>query len=160
MTDKKSEIEAEGAAEPAVEKGSMETDADKSPVASEKLKAVFRMGARQYCAGVGDLVSVPDFPNAAKDPEETHSLETEIRADVLMVTGDQTIIGTPSIPGAQVTLELADINRGKKVINFKRRRRKHSSKRTKGHKWLVFDFIVKSLELPESKTKASSAAGA
>ena len=159
MTDETSKIEAEGAAEPAVEPGSMKSDADETQVPSKKLKAVFRMGARQYCAGVGDLVSVPDFPNAAKDPEEIYSLETEIRADVLMVTGDQTIIGTPSIPGAQVTLKLADISRSKRLINFKRRRRKHSSKRTKGHRWLVFDFIVKNLELPDGGVKASAAAG-
>ena len=159
MTNEMSEVEAEGAAEPAFEQGSKAVDTDEAQAVTEKLKAVFKMGARQYCAGIGDVVSIPDFPNAAKCPEETYRLETEIRADVLMVTGDRTIIGTPSIPGAHVTLELADVNRGKRVINFKRRRRKHSSKRTKGHKWLVFDFIVKSLELPNSEIEASAAAG-
>ena len=159
MTEEKSETEAEGAAEPAAEQGGIKADVGENPGASEKLKAVFRMGARQYCAGVGDLVSIPDYPNAWKDKENVFPFEREIRADVLLVTGDRTIIGTPSIPGAQVTLELADLNRGKKVINFKRRRRKHSSKRTKGYKWLVFDFIVKSLELPKSETEASAAAG-
>ena len=159
MTDERNETEAEGAAEPATEQGGMEADAGEIQVASEKLKAVFRMGARQYSAGVGDLVSIPDYPNAWKNKERVFPFESEIRADVLMVTGVRTIIGTPSIPGAQVTLELAELNPGKKVINFKRRRRKHSSKRTKGYKWLVFDFIVKSLELPESKTEASAEAG-
>ena len=158
MTDEKTETEAEGAAEPATEQVSMKADAGETQVASEKLKAVFRMGTRQYCAGVGDLVSIPDYPNAWKNKENAFPFEREIRADVLLVTGDRTIIGTPSIPGARVTLELTEFKRGKKVINFKRRRRKHSSKRTKGHKWLVFDFIVKSLELPTSGTEASAAA--
>lgn len=157
MTDEKTEADAESAVEPAYKENDMAADTGKALVETEQLKAVFRMGSRQYCAGVGDLVSVPDFPNASKDPEQIYKVETEIRADVLMVTGDQTLIGTPSIPGAQITLELADINPGKRVINFKRRRRKHSSKRTKGHKWLVFDFIVKSLELPNSKTQTSAA---
>lgn len=159
MTDEKSETGAEDAVEPACEQNDKTDEAGAAQVATEQLKAVFRMGARQYCAGVGDLVSVPDFPTASKDPDETYRFETEIRTDVLMVTGDRTIIGTPSIPGAQVTLELADVSPGKRVINFKRRRRKHSSKRTKGHKWLVFDFIVKGLELPSSEIEASAATG-
>ncbi len=137
----------------------MAADTGETRVEKGQLKAVFRMGSRQYCAGVGDLVLIPDFPKASKDREQFSKPEIEIRADVLMVTGDQTIIGTPSIPGAQVTLELADVSPGKRVISFKRRRRKHSSKRTKGHKWLVFDFIVKSLELPDGGVKASAAAG-
>ena len=159
MTEENSDTEAEGVAEPAAEQGGIKADVGETIVASEKLKAVFRMGARQYCAGVGDMVSIPDYPNAWKDKENVIPFKREICADVLMVTGDRTIIGTPSIPGAQVTLELTEFNRGKKVINFKRRRRKHSSKRTKGYQWLVFDFIVKSLELPKSETEASAAAG-
>lgn len=160
MANEKIEGDAEDAAEPAREKKSdMAADTGETRVETGQLKAVFRMGSRQYCAGVGDLVSIPDFPKASKDREQLFKREVEIRADVLMVTGDQTIIGTPSIPGAQVTLKLADISRGKRMINFKRRRRKHSSKRTKGHRWLVFDFIVKSLELPDGGVKASAAAG-
>ena len=161
MTDESTEIEADGADEPAFEPSDNAADADEGTVATEQLKAVFRLGARQYCAGVGDMVSIPDLPKDA-DSEEGRVFHIEIRTDVLMVTGDQTIIGTPSIPGAHVRLELADIRRDKRVINFKRRRRKHSSKRTKGHKGWKFDFTVKSLELPDSEieTEASASAGA
>ena len=160
MTDEKSEIEAEGAAEPAFEQSDNAADSDEGTVATEQLKAVFRLGARQYCAGVGEMVSIPDLPRDADHSGKSKGFIIEIRTDVLMVTGDQTIIGTPTIPGAHVMLELDDIRRDKRVINFKRRRRKHSSKRTKGHKWWVFDFIVKSLELPNSEMEASAATGA
>ena len=160
MTDEKTEIEAEGEDEPAFEQSDNAANADEGTVATEQLKAVFRLGARQYCAGVGDMVSIPDLPKDAEDSEEAQRFHIEIRTDVLMVTGDRTIIGTPSIPGAHVRLELADIRRDKRVINFKRRRRKHSSKRTKGHKGWKFDFTVKSLELPNSEMEASASAGA
>ena len=71
----------------------MAADTGETRVEKGQLKAVFRMGSRQYCAGVGDLVSIPDFPKASKDREQFSKPEIEIRADVLMITGDQTIIG-------------------------------------------------------------------
>ena len=58
--------------------------------------------------------------------------------DVLMVGGIETPkIGTPLVDGAHVSLRVFEHVRDKKVINFVRRRRKASSKRTKGHRqWL------------------------
>ena len=161
MTDEKSEVEAEGATDPAFEQSDKAGVIGESRIVTEQLNFVFRIGTRQYCTGVGDTISVPDVPNAWKDPEEDYRFKPEIHTDVLLaMVGEKTIVGTPSIPGAYVTLELADIRRGKRVINFKRRRRKNSSKRTKGHKWLVFDFIVKTLVLPKPENGVAAEAGA
>jgi large subunit ribosomal protein L21 len=51
--------------------------------------------------------------------------------EILMV-GDT--IGAPMVAGAAVQATVIDQIKGEKTINYVRRRRKHSSKRTKGHR--------------------------
>ncbi|MDE0345135.1 MAG: 50S ribosomal protein L21, partial [Boseongicola sp.] len=51
--------------------------------------------------------------------------------EVLMVGAN---VGTPLVEGAAVQAEVVDQIKGEKVINFVRRRRKSSSKRTMGHR--------------------------
>jgi large subunit ribosomal protein L21 len=43
-------------------------------------------------------------------------------------------VGAPMVAGAAVQATVIDQIKGEKVIHFVRRRRKHSSKRTKGHR--------------------------
>jgi large subunit ribosomal protein L21 len=43
-------------------------------------------------------------------------------------------VGTPTIDGAAVQAEVIDQIKGEKLIHFVKRRRKHGSKRTKGHR--------------------------
>ncbi|MCT4558425.1 MAG: 50S ribosomal protein L21, partial [Pelagimonas sp.] len=45
-----------------------------------------------------------------------------------------TTVGAPLVAGAAVQAEVIDQIKGDKVINFVKRRRKHSSQRTKGHR--------------------------
>jgi len=54
-------------------------------------------------------------------------------ADVLVVGGDQTMLGTPTVTGATVGAEVLDHVRGPKIIAFKKRRRKNS-RRKRGHR--------------------------
>ena len=54
--------------------------------------------------------------------------------DILMLGGDTATVGTPLIEGAAVQAEVLDQIKGKKTINFVKRRRKHGSQRTKGHR--------------------------
>jgi large subunit ribosomal protein L21 len=51
-----------------------------------------------------------------------------------MVGGDTLTIGVPFVAGAAVQAEVIDQIKGAKVIHFVKRRRKHSSQRTKGHR--------------------------
>jgi large subunit ribosomal protein L21 len=51
-----------------------------------------------------------------------------------MLGGDSVTVGAPLVDGAAIQAEVIDQIKGKKVINFVKRRRKHSSKRTKGHR--------------------------
>jgi large subunit ribosomal protein L21 len=51
-----------------------------------------------------------------------------------MLGGDTVTVGVPMISDAAVQAEVLDQIRGVKTINFVKRRRKHGSKRTKGHR--------------------------
>ncbi|MEL6477734.1 MAG: 50S ribosomal protein L21 [Pseudomonadota bacterium] len=88
--------------------------------------AVIKTGGKQYKVSSGDEISVEKL---AAEPGETVQFN-----EVLMLGGDATSIGTPLIAGAGVQAEIVDQYRGDKIYNFKKRRRKHSSKRLKGHR--------------------------
>jgi len=51
-----------------------------------------------------------------------------------MLGGDAPVVGSPRVDGAAVQAEVIDQIKGPKTINFVKRRRKHSSQRTKGHR--------------------------
>ncbi|MCC5974277.1 MAG: 50S ribosomal protein L21 [Rubellimicrobium sp.] len=85
--------------------------------------AVIKTGGKQYRVTAGDVLRVEKL---AADAGETVQFN-----DVLMV-GDA--IGAPFVEGAAVQATVIDQIKGEKLINFVRRRRKHSSKRTKGHR--------------------------
>jgi len=53
--------------------------------------------------------------------------------EVLVVGGDNVVLGTPTVVGASVAAEVLEQGRGRKVIAFKKRRRKNS-RRKRGHR--------------------------
>ncbi len=55
---------------------------------------------------------------------------------LLVADGDEIKVGRPYVEGARVKLEVIDTFKGKKVIVFKKRRRK-GSKVKKGHRSLI-----------------------
>src|SRR3954465_11357562 len=58
--------------------------------------------------------------------------------EVIMLGGDTPEIGKPTISGASVAVEIVEHGRGRKVIAFKKRRRKNS-RRKRGHRQ---DFVL------------------
>jgi large subunit ribosomal protein L21 len=89
--------------------------------------AVIRTGGKQYKVAAGDEITVEKL---AADAGEVIQFN-----DVLMLGGeDGTTVGAPLVEGAGVTAEVVGQLRGPKVYSFKKRRRKHSSKRLKGHR--------------------------
>ncbi len=88
--------------------------------------AVLKTGGKQYKVQSGDVLSIEKL---AADAGETVQFN-----DVLMIGGETAVLGSPLVAGAAVQAEVLDQIKGPKTINFKRRRRKHSSKRTKGHR--------------------------
>ena len=89
--------------------------------------AVMRTGGKQYRVEAGDVLRVEKI---AADAGETVQFN-----DVMMVGGaGAPTIGAPLVDGAAVQAEVMDQIKGPKTINFVKRRRKHGSKRTKGHR--------------------------
>ncbi|WP_323036910.1 50S ribosomal protein L21 [Pararhodobacter sp.] len=88
--------------------------------------AVLKTGGKQYRVQSGDVLRVERL---AADAGETVQFN-----EILMVGGDETVIGAPLVAGAAVQAQVIDQIKGDKVIHFVKRRRKHSSQRTKGHR--------------------------
>ena len=88
--------------------------------------AVLKTGGKQYKVQNGDLLRIEKI---AADAGETVQFN-----DILMLGGDTATVGTPLIEGAAVQAEVIDQIKGEKTINFVKRRRKHGSQRTKGHR--------------------------
>ena len=112
--------------------------------------AVMKTGGKQYKVAAGDVLRVEKL---AAEAGETVQFN-----DILMI-GDK--VGTPVVDGAAVQAEVIDQIKGDKVINFVRRRRKHSSMRTKGHRQqLTLVKITEILEKGGDKTGVKAAIGA
>ena len=90
--------------------------------------AVVKTGGKQYRVAEGELVDVERLGGAVG---ATVTLD-----EVLLVSvGDeeQARIGTPMVEQAQVTAEIVEQGRDKKIIVFKKKRRK-GYKRKQGHR--------------------------
>ena len=88
--------------------------------------AVLKTGGKQYKVQAGDMLRVERIAAAAGEKVQFN--------EVLMLGGDDVTVGAPLIEDAGVQAEVVDQIKGDKVIHFVKRRRKHSSKRTKGHR--------------------------
>ena len=88
--------------------------------------AVIKTGGKQYKVQSGDMLRVERL---AADAGETVQFN-----EVLMLGGDSPKLGAPLVADAGVQAEVVEQIKGEKVIHFVKRRRKHSSKRTKGHR--------------------------
>lgn len=115
--------------------------------------AVLKTGGKQYKVQSGDVLKIEKL---AADAGETVQFN-----DVLMLGGDATVIGAPFVEGAAVQAEVVDQIRGEKLIHFVKRRRKHSSQRTKGHRqYLTLVRITDILAEGADKTGVKAALGA
>ncbi len=88
--------------------------------------AVLKTGGKQYKVQAGDVLRVEKLAADAGEKVQFN--------DVLMLGGDAPVVGAPFIEGAGVQAEVIEQVKGDKVIKFVKRRRKHSSKRTVGHR--------------------------
>ena len=88
--------------------------------------AVLKTGGKQYKVQAGDVLRVEKLDAVAGQKIQFN--------EILMVGGESLTIGVPFVAGAAVQAEVIDQIKGEKVIHFVKRRRKHSSQRTKGHR--------------------------
>ena len=115
--------------------------------------AVLKTGGKQYRVQAGDTLRVEKL---AADAGETIQFN-----DILMLGGDSPVVGAPTIEGAGVQAEVIDQIKGEKLIHFVKRRRKHSSQRTKGHRQkLTLIKVTDILASGADKTGVKAAVGA
>lgn len=112
--------------------------------------AVLKTGGKQYRVQAGDVLRVEKLAANAGDKVQFN--------EILMVGST---VGTPLVEGAAVQADVIDQIKGDKVIHFVRRRRKHSSKRTKGHRQqLTLLKVTEILEKGGDKSGVMAAVGA
>ena len=80
--------------------------------------AIIKCGGKQYKVQEGDYLNI-DLIDAS--PKDIVTVD-----DVLAVNDGELKIGTPIVDGAKVELEVINHGKDKKVIIFKKRRRKDS----------------------------------
>ncbi|SMX35254.1 50S ribosomal protein L21 [Actibacterium lipolyticum] len=112
--------------------------------------AVLKTGGKQYKVQSGDVLRVEKL---AAEAGETIQFN-----EILMVGGQ---VGTPTVDGAGVQAEVIEQIKGPKTINFVKRRRKHGSQRTKGHRQqLTLLRVTDILEKGADKSGVKAAVGA
>ena len=87
--------------------------------------AVIKTGGRQYRVVPDDVLEIGKI---AGDVGTIVQL-----GEVLLVGGEQPVLGAPTVAGASVAAEALQHKRGPKVISFKKRRRKNS-RRKRGYR--------------------------
>lgn len=88
--------------------------------------AVIKTGGKQYKVAPGEVLRVEKLPG---EPGDTVEL-----SEVLLVAGEgEPRVGTPLVEGARVKATILEQGRSKKIIVFKKKRRKNY-KRKRGHR--------------------------
>ena len=114
--------------------------------------AVVKTGGKQYRVQAGDILRVERLAANAGEKVQFNQ--------ILMLGGEKTVIGSPLVAGAAVQADVIDQIKSEKTIKFVKRRRKHSSKRTRGHRQhLTLVRVTEILESGAEKSKVQEAIG-
>jgi len=110
--------------------------------------AIINISGKQFKASEGTKVRVPK-----QDGEVGSSLTFD---EVLLLSDDNnTQIGNPYVKGSSVTATILDQGRDKKIIVFKKKRRK-GYQRKNGHRQFYTEIEVKKINASKSKMKTTS----
>lgn len=112
--------------------------------------AVLKTGGKQYKVQAGDVLRVEKLAASAGDKVQFN--------EILMVGGDAVTVGAPLVAGAAVQAEVIEQIKADKVISYHKRRRKHSSQRTRGHRQQL--TLVRVTGILASGAEASGVAAA
>ena len=103
-----------------------------------KVFAVIRTGGKQYKVSPGDVIRVEKLPG---EPGTEVTLE-----EVLLVgEGPEVRIGQPLVEGARVLATIVEQGRSRKIIVFKKKRRKNY-RRKRGHRQFYTDLRIEKIE--------------
>lgn len=100
--------------------------------------AIVETGGKQVQVEVGQAIFVEKLEVAEG---ETYTFDK-----VLLVSSDdkKTVVGTPYVKGATVTAKCEKQGRGKKIVIFKYRPKKHSASK-KGHRQAYTKLVVEAI---------------
>jgi len=116
--------------------------------------AVMKTGGKQYRVARDDVLTVEKL---AAEVGETVQFD-----EVLMLGGDESsdgpTIGNPTVGGAAVRAEVLEQKRGPKLLNLKRRRRKHGSRRLKGHRQYLTTVRITDILASGAEARGAEAA--
>jgi large subunit ribosomal protein L21 len=100
--------------------------------------AVIISGGKQYRVTAGDTITVNKL-----DAKEGDTLKID---QVMALSGDKTVIGTPHVTGALVEAQVIAQTRNDTVIVFKKKRRQHY-RRKNGHRQPMTKLFITSVSL-------------
>lgn len=110
--------------------------------------AIIKTGGKQYKVHAGDVLQVDKLAN---------DLGSEFKIEeVLLVGGDKTHVGSPTVKNASVTAVVTKQARTRKIIVFKKRRRK-SYRKFGTHKQDFTELFIKLITSPDGQTSKSDA---
>jgi len=99
--------------------------------------AIIRTGGKQYQVEAGDILRVEKLQGEVGDTVEL--------SDVLLVVDGETVkIGQPVIEGAKVVAKIIEQGRHKKIIVFKKKRRKGYQLK-KGHRQMYTALNIETI---------------
>ena len=106
-------------------------------VMEEGMYAIINTGGKQYQVAQGDRLRVEKLDGNVGDTVEL--------SEVLMVANDDDIkVGQPMLEGAKVTARIVEQGKAKKILVFKKKRRK-GYKVKRGHRQLFTGLEIKEI---------------
>ena len=110
--------------------------------------AIISSGGKQYKVSENTILTVNKLSGTAGD-------NVEISNVLFASDGKEFSVGEPIIDGAKVNLEIIKQDRDRKILIFKKKRRKNF-RRKNGHRQDMTFLEVKSLNIPGFKTKTKA----
>ena len=114
-----------------------------------QMKATIRTQGRQFTVKEGDILEVNRFKNSSTG-------DTIAIKEVLMIgDGEEATFGSPVVAGASVTAKILRNKRGKKIVVFKKKRRK-GYRRRQGHRQELSVIEIEAISGPRSDIESQS----
>jgi large subunit ribosomal protein L21 len=112
----------------------------------EQMYAVIRTGGKQYKVKAGDLIKVDLLKKSQGDEFDMD--------EVLFVSGSSSHVGEPTLSNAKVTVVVAKQDKEKKILVFKKKRRK-GYRKMQGHRQDYTQLFVKTITSPDGETESA-----
>ena len=105
--------------------------------------SIIKISGKQYSVSEGDIIKVSTQDWKVGDTVKVNQV-------LLTNSGENVSVGTPTVADASVTLEIMEHNRDKKLLIYKKKRRK-GYQRKNGHRQGYSLLKVNKLQMPSTK---------